>query len=170
MCSGRMDRPLAEAIRAVLMLNRSGADDAFNLKGKVTSEQLVVLVQEALRNELSFHDDAADLIWEIARNEGFVIPACPVESRGDAKAFLKEEDVKSAEEWYKKRGFTQQEMHNLRTTSAFVARNDAFWRKIIPVPRLASKNPNKLAPYLVQALDFCLNETTPEEDPSVFLC
>lgn len=164
----RVNRSLAETVRALVMANRR-KDGTFSLPKEVTPEALMALAREALGDELTYYPDVNDLIWGVARHQGFIIPACPVESRGDAKAFLREYGVSNAREWYAQRGLEAKGIDGLRG-SALMARNQGFWRKVILAPKLADVNASQLAPYLVKAIDFCLDELTDEDDPTLFRC
>lgn len=165
----RVNRQLAETVRALLVLWRQD-DGSYKLSQNVPAEALLNVAHDACKDELSFTENAGELIWDIARHQGYIIPACPIEARGDAHAFLIEQGVTNADEWYRKRGFSDQQMRSLYTTSAFMARNQQFWRRIIPIPKLAARDASGIAPYVIQALDFCLGTSTPETDPAVFLC
>ena len=87
MSEERVNRDLAEAIRALLMENRQ-EDGTFTLDPRITPEALLSLLKEALFDEMWFYPAADQLIWDVARHEGYMIPACPVASRGDTKEFL----------------------------------------------------------------------------------
>lgn len=165
----RINRPLAEAVRAMLVLNRD-EEGAYHLPPAVTSDALIKLAQEALGNELSFYPEADQLVWNVARHQGYVIPACPVASRGDAKEFLSEYGVKNAEDWYRQRGFDERTLRSFYATSALMARNTSFWRKVVPVPKLSAAKADSFAPCLVEALDFCLGYETAEDDGTLFRC
>lgn len=169
MAKERVDRDLAEAIRALMVANRDG-NGVYHLDPKITPEALVSLVKVALGDELWFYPDADQLVWDVARHMGFIIPACPVESRGDAREFLQEYGVRNAPEWYRARGFDDETLRDFYATSALMARNTAFWRKVVPVPKLASSKASALAPYLVKAIDFCLGEDTGDDDETLFRC
>lgn len=164
----RINRSLAEAVRALIMGNRQ-ADGTFSLPRQVTTDALLDLVGEALGQELTYYPDINDLIWDVARHQGFVIPACPVESRGDAKAFLQEYGVKNAKEWYAQRGFESKGIDGIRG-AALMARNQRFWRKVIKAPKPSDTDASQLAPYLIQAIDFCLDDLDDEVDPTLFRC
>lgn len=163
----RINRQLAEALRALLVIHRQG-DGTYELPDKLTAESLIRLARVALREELNFYSVADDLIWNIARHEGYVIPATPVESRGDTREFLKEHGVRNSKEWYEKRGFSPRQVRSLYTTSAFMVRNTDFWRKIIPLEKRETKDVNQLTPTLIQAIDFCLEEGDGTQDETLF--
>lgn len=165
----RINRPLAEAVRAMLVLNRN-EDGEYVLPKAVTSEALINLFKEALGDELTYYPEADQLVWDVARHQGYVIPACPVASRGDAKEFLSEYGVKNAEDWYRQRGFDDRTLRSFYATSALMARNTPFWRKVVPVPKLSASKASTLAPCLVEALDFCLGYETADDDRTLFRC
>lgn len=165
----RFDRGMAEAIRAFVVRNRN-SDGTYSLDPKIAPEALVSLIHEAVGDELSFYPEADQLVWDVARHMGFVIPACPVESRGDAKAFLAEYGVRNADQWYRRFGFDDGVMKNFYATSVLMARNTPFWRKLVPVPKLAVTKASTFAPYLVDALDFCLGYETGADDDRLFRC
>lgn len=169
MSEERVDRDLAEAIRALIMENRQ-EDGTFKLDSRVTSEALLTLLKEALYDEMWFYPAADELVWDVARHEGYVIPACPVASRGDAKEFLQEFGVRNAEEWYEQRGVTFRELRGIYAASALMGRNTGFWRKVFFLPRLAAQSASTLAPYCVRLIDFCLGDDTSATDETLFRC
>lgn len=163
----RINRQLAEALRAFLVLRRQ-ADGTYVLPDHISCDALIGIAKKALKDELAFYPVADDLIWTVARHEGYVIPTTPVESRGDTREFLKEHNVQNSKEWYKKRGFSPRQVRSLFTTSAFMARNAGFWRKILPLEKRETENVNRLTPTLLQAIDFCLENREGREDATLF--
>lgn len=165
----RANRPLAEALRALLILHKD-AQGKFRLPEEVSTQQLLKVVHAALKEEFTYFENAQDVVWDVARHAGYIIPACPVESRGDARAFLAEEGVQNTREWYKARGFSETVLHNLFTTGAFMARNQGFWRRLIALPKCADTSASTLAPYIIEIIDFCLGDDTKENNPALFQC
>ncbi len=165
----RVNRALAESVRALLSLHRQ-EDGSYILPHDVSAEGLMALMHTALGDEVVRFENAGDVVWEIARYEGYVIPACPAESSGDAHAFLKQEGVSNSSEWYIKRGFSDEEMHKMYAAAAFVARNQKFWRKIIPVPKKALTIASDVVPYIFQAIDFALGDETNKTNQTIFMC
>ncbi len=163
----RINRRLAEALRALIVFHRQD-DSSYILPDKITADALVRLANVALVDEFTFYPVVDDLVWDIARHEGYMIPSNPVESRGDARDFLEEHGVKNSKEWYVKRGFSPRELRQLYMNSAFMVRNQNFWRKIIPVAKTDATNVNRLAPKLIEAIDFCLDDASGETDAALF--
>ena len=163
----RINRRLAEALRALLVLHRQD-DSSFILPDKIAAENLIRLTNVALGDEFTFYPAVDDLVWDIARHEGYLIPANPVEQRGDAREFLAEHGVNNSKEWFAKRGFAPRELRQLFTNSALMVRNQNFWRKIIPMGKTDAVNVNRLAPKLIEAIDFSLGNDTDETDETLF--
>ena len=169
MSEERVNRDLAEAIRALLMENRQ-EDGTFTLDPRITPEALLSLLKEALFDEMWFYPAADQLIWDVARHECYMIPACPVASRGDTKEFLQEYGVRNADEWYAQRGVSFREMRSFYAAAALMGRNTNFWRKTLFLPRLAATKASTLAPYCVRLIDFCLGDDTSATDETLFRC
>lgn len=165
----RVNRSLAETVRALLVLYRQN-DGRFVLPHSVWVPDVLRLLRDALGDELYYFENAQDAIWEVARHMGYKVSASPVESAGDALAFLQEAGVANADEWYRARGVSDETMHNLYAASCFISRNEPFWRKLIVVPRLSGDAANELAPYAIEALDFALSTTTLTTDQTLFMC
>lgn len=169
MSEERVNRDLAEVIRALIMENRQ-KDGTFKLDPRISSEALLSLLKEALHDEMWFYPAADELVWDVARHEGYVIPACPVASRGDAKEFLSEFGVRNAEEWYQQRGISFHDLRGIYAASALMGRNTNFWRKVFFLPRLSAQSASTLAPYCVRLIDFCLGDDTSATDETLFRC
>lgn len=163
----RINRRLAEALRALLVLYRQD-DSSFILPDKISADELVRLTNVALADEFTFYPVADNLVWDVARHEGYMIPTNPVEQRGDARDFLAEHGVENSRQWYEKRGFAPRELRQLFTDGAFMVRNQDFWRKIIPIGKTDAANVNRLAPKLIEAIDFSLGDATNETDGTLF--
>ena len=61
-------------------------------------------------------------------------------------------------------------MHKMYAAAAFVARNQKFWRKIIPVPKKALTIASDVVPYIFQAIDFALGDETNKTNQTIFMC
>jgi hypothetical protein len=99
----RTNTPLVQALLRLLRA-REYAPGEWRFPRGVTTQSLLSLALEALGDDATFYLCADDVVWAIARHQGYIIPACPSEARGDAHAFLVEAGVRNAREWYEARG------------------------------------------------------------------
>lgn len=165
----RMNRELAKSVRDLLE-SRRFSETTYRLPRGVTVANLYHLVAEALGEDFFYYPNADELVWDVARHQGYVIPACPVESRGDARDFLREYGVKNAHEWYLARGLRDDDDSGYYGRSVVMVRNDRFWRRILEVPAVDDSKPDEIVPVLIDALDFALGDDTGETDETLFRC
>jgi hypothetical protein len=165
----RMNRELAKSVRDLLEARRF-SETAYRLPRGITAENLYVLVSEALGEDFFYYPNADELVWDVARHQGYVIPSCPVESRGDAREFLQEYGVSNAHDWYLARGLADADGAGYYGRSVLMVRNESFWRRIIEVPAVDDSRPDKIVSALIDALDFALGNDTGEDDITLFRC
>ena len=126
------------------------------------------LAQEICRDDLDYFESAEMLVWEVARHEGFVIPDYPLASNSEVKAFLKEYNARDVADWYQKRGVLRSSYDQFWKSSALMARNRTFWRKVIVFPKSDMDDANLLARDLCVAVTFCMGKEDGERDSRLF--
>ena len=148
----------------------SWIDDSgkLDLPLQVKPEALLKLAQEICRDDLDYFESAEMLVWEVARHEGFVIPDFPLASNSEVKAFLKEYNARDVADWYQKRGVLRSSYDQFWKSSALMARNRTFWRKVIVFPKSDMDDANLLARDLCVAVTFCMGKEDGERDSRLF--
>jgi hypothetical protein len=148
----------------------SWIDDSgkLDLPQQVKPEALLKLAQEICRDDLDYFESAEMLVWEVARHEGFVIPDYPLASNSEVKAFLKEYNARDVADWYQKRGVLRSSYDQFWKSSALMARNRTFWRKVIVFPKSDMDDANLLARDLCVAVTFCMGKEDGERDSRLF--
>lgn len=148
----------------------SWIDDSgkLDLPQQVKPEALLKLAQEICRDDLDYFESAEMLVWEVARHEGFVIPDYPLASNSEVKAFLKEYNARDVADWYQKRGVLRSSYDQFWRSSALMARNRTFWRKVIVFPKSDMDDANLLARDLCVAVTFCMGKEDGERDSRLF--
>ena len=148
----------------------SWIDDSgkLDLPQQIKPEALLKLAQEICRDGLDYFESAEMLVWEVARHEGFVIPDYPLASNSEVKAFLKEHDARDVADWYQKRGVLRSSYDQFWKSSALMARNRTFWRKVIVFPKSDMDDANLLARDLCVAVTFCMGKEDGERDSRLF--
>lgn len=148
----------------------SWIDDSgkLDLPQHVKPVALLKLAQEICRDDLDYFESAEMLVWEVARHEGFVIPDYPLASNSEVKAFLKEYDARDVADWYQKRGVLRSSYDQFWKSSALMARNRTFWRKVIVFPKSDMDDANLLARDLCVAVTFCMGKEDGERDSRLF--
>ena len=148
----------------------SWIDDSgkLDLPQQIKPEALLKLAQEICRDDLDYFGSAEMLVWEVARHEGFVIPDYPLASNSEVKAFLKEYDARDVADWYQKRGVLRSSYDQFWKSSALMARNRTFWRKVIVFPKSDMDDANLLARDLCVAVTFCMGKEDSERDSRLF--
>ncbi len=138
------------------------------LPKQVKPEALLTLVQEICRDDLSYFESAEMLVWDVARHEGYIIPDYPLAGNSEVKAFLKEHGAKDVADWYQKRGVLRSSYDQFWKSSAIMARNRTFWRKVIVFPKSDMDDANLLARDLCVAVTFCMGKEDGERDSRLF--
>lgn len=148
----------------------SWIDDSgkLDLPQQVKPEALLKLAQEICLDDLDYFESAEMLVWEVARHEGFVIPDYPLASNSEVKAFLKEHDTRDVADWYQKRGVLRSSYDQFWKSSALMARNRTFWRKVVVFPKSDMDDANLLARDLCVAVTFCMGKEDGERDSRLF--
>lgn len=142
----------------------------FELPPRVTGRALLGLVDEVLGDDFAFFPAGEMLIWEIARHEGYTIPAYPTAGCGDAKEFLRDYGATDVPSWYETRGVPREVVADFYAWACIMARNTLFWRKVMLVPAVDLASADALAPHLIAALRFCRGTQTDAEDATLFRC
>ncbi|MCI1665828.1 MAG: hypothetical protein LKI25_05610 [Atopobiaceae bacterium] len=164
----RMSRPLAESLLA--FLSPCDHDDSWRVPSSVSASALLSLALEVGGDDLTFFDSAEMLIWDVARHEGYDIPPYPLAGCGDAREFLSDAQVRSVPAWYEARGVDVGGGGRLCEQACLMARNGGFWRRVLPVPAMALESASALAPFLCEAIGFCLGDDDGAADPTLFSC
>lgn len=103
--------------------------------GRVGCERLLQLVDEAMGDDLRRYPDGRMLIWDIARHDGYNIPAYPMAGCGDVREFLSDEDVRNVPEWYEHHlGIGRDVYDEMYRYELVMVRNQALWRRVFVVP------------------------------------
>ncbi len=104
-------------------------------RGRVGCERLLQLVDEAMGDDLRRYPDGRMLIWDIARHDGYNIPAYPMAGCGDVREFLSDEDVRNVPEWYERHlGIGRDVYDEMYRYELVMVRNRALWRRVFVVP------------------------------------
>ena len=102
--------------------------------GRVRCERLLQLVDEAMGDDLRRYPDGRMLIWDIARHDGYNIPAYPMAGCGDVREFLSDEDVRNVPEWYERHlGIGRDVYDEMYRYELVIVRNRALWRRVFVV-------------------------------------
>lgn len=139
----------------------------------VTVSAVFKLVQEALGDNLKIFADGRMLIWDIARHDGYNIPAYPMAGCGDIKEFLADEGARNVPDWYKKHlGMNREAYDSMYLFELVMVRNLAFWRKVYEVPSAVmhdrEDHADALYGLIYTWLDFALGQQTGLDDPRLF--
>lgn len=103
--------------------------------GRVGCERLLQLVDEAMGDDLRRYPDGRMLIWDIARHDGYNIPAYPMAGCGDVREFLSDEDVRNVPEWYERHlGIGRDVYDEMYRYELVMVRNRTLWRRVFVVP------------------------------------
>lgn len=159
--------PLVERIAA--LLPPPGAA----LPKPVTCRRLLFLVDEAMGEDLRRYPDGRMLIWDIARHDGYTIPAYPMAGCGDVREFLHDEGVCNVPEWYERHlGIDRAIYDAMYAYELVMVRNRALWRKVFVVPSTVMAQGDATGGLLLEAMRewmaFGLGEATGCEDPALF--
>ncbi len=106
---------LVQAVERIRTLLPTSARD---LPLGVTLPRLLHLVDETMGEDMRRYPDGRMLIWDIARHDGYNIPAYPMAGCGDVREFLADEGVRTVPEWY--------ERHLGRMLIWDIARHDGY--------------------------------------------
>lgn len=103
--------------------------------GRVRCERLLQLVDEAMGDDLRRYPDGRMLIWDIARHDGYNIPAYPMAGCGDVREFLSDEGARNIPEWYERHlGIGRNVYDEMYRYDLVMVRNRALWRRVFVVP------------------------------------
>lgn len=144
------------------------ADGSYGLPAGVRPARLLGLVGEVLGGDFAFFRAGEMLIWEVARHEGYTIPAYPMAGCGDVREFLADYGARDVPSWYEARGVPRPIVADFYAWSCLMVRNRDFWRKILLVPTVDVDDTARLTPHLLRALSFCEGTATNAEDPTLF--
>lgn len=157
------------APRLVFLLEgHRGAEGSYELPASVRPARLLGLVSEVLGDDCAFFRAGEMLIWEVARHEGYTIPAYPMAGCGDVREFLADYGARDVPSWYEARGVPRSVVADFYAWSCLMVRNRGFWRKILLVPTVDIDDAARLTPHLLRALRFCEGTATSTEDPTLF--
>lgn len=165
----RMIEPLAVSLRDRLA-DCKQPNGLYRVPREVRLDSLLSLVGEVMGQDLTLFRSGEMLLWDVARHEGYNIPSYPVANSKEVRAFLASYGASDVPEWYKMRGVSYGVTDKFYQYACIMARNARFWRKIVVVPALELVDAGRLAPYLIQAIDFCLGDDTDQTDPTLFKC
>lgn len=132
-----------------------GGAPAYELPAGVSAPRLLGLVGEVLGLDFAFFRAGEMLIWEVARHEGYTIPAYPMAGCGDVREFLADYGARDVPSWYEARGVSREVVADFYAWSCMLVRSRDFWRKILLVPTGDVDAPATLVPHLLRALRFC---------------
>ena len=145
-----------------------GSSSACGLPSGVSAGRLLGLVGEVLGPDFAFFRAGEMLIWEVARHEGYTIPAYPMAGCGDVREFLADYGARDVPSWYEARGVARSVVADFYAWSCILVRNRDFWRRILLVPTSDVDDPATLMPHLLCALHFCEGHATDADDPALF--
>ncbi|WP_028263617.1 hypothetical protein [Atopobium fossor] len=163
----RVMTPMAKHL-ITLLDSYCTSDGTYELPSTVSVEALMNLALEIGGEDLSFYSKADEVVWAVARHEGYVVPDFPLDSNSEVKGFLAEHGVATTTGWYLKRGLPIMTVTHLWLYSCFMARNLPFWRRLLVFEANEVTDVNRLACYIRDALTFCLSEQTSDDDASLF--
>ena len=125
--------------------------------GRVRCDRLLQLVDEAMGDDLRRYPDGRMLIWDIARHDGYNIPAYPMAGCGDVREFLSDEDVHNVPEWYERHlGIGRDVYDEMYRYELVMVRNRALWRRVFVVPSGRLQQMDMLVDELNEWLGFGL--------------
>ena len=146
----------------------SARPPACELPAGVSAERLLGLVSEVLGADFSFFRAGEMLIWEVARHEGYTIPAYPMAGCGDVREFLAGYGARDVPSWYEARGVSREIVADFYAWSCILVRSRDLWRKILLLPTADVETPATLMPHLLRALRFCEGNAEGTGDPTLF--
>lgn len=149
------------------------ADPQAPLPHPLTCGRLLRLVDETMKDDLARYPDGRMLIWDIARHDGYTIPAYPMAGCGDVREFLADEGVCNVPQWYERHlGIDRAAYDAMYAFELVMVRNRALRRKVFVVPAAVmaqTSSPNgPLLDQLRQWLEFALGTQTEADDPRLF--
>ena len=163
----RLMAPMAKRLITLLDSYRTSGG-AYQLPTTVSAEALMNLALEISGDELAFFSKADEVIWAVARHEGYIIPDYPLDSNSEVKSFLEEYEATNTTDWYIRHGLSIMSITHFWLYSCFMARNLLFWRKLFVFKASDVSEVNALAKQVHDALIFCLSEQTSNDDPRLF--
>ncbi len=157
---------LVQAVERIRTLLPASAQD---LPSGVTLPRLLRLVDETMGEDMRRYPDGRMLIWDIARHDGYNIPAYPMAGCGDVREFLADEGVRTVPEWYARHlGIERAVYDEMYAYELVMVRNRALWRKVFVMPVSTINREDALLEELGRWLDFGLGSTTSLDDPTLF--
>lgn len=163
----RVMTPMAKRLITLLDSYRT-PDGMYELPTTVSAEALMKLALEIGRDELSFFAKADEVVWAVARHEGYIIPDFPLDSNSEVKSFLEEYGATNTTDWYIKHGLSIMSVTHFWLYSCFMARNQLFWRRLFVFRASEVTDANLLARRVHDALTFCLSKQTGDDDHRLF--
>ena len=143
------------------------------LPAPVTCGRVLSLLTEAMGDDLQIYPDGRMLIWDIARHDGYTIPAYPMAGCGDVREFLHDEGVCNVPAWYERYlGMNRATYDAMYAQELVMVRNRALWRRVFVVSssvmaqRSASGGP--LLEEMRRWIAFALGMASNLEDPQLF--
>ncbi len=141
---------------------------SYDIPHGVTGAALLKLALEVGGDDLTFFEHIDQLVWAVARHEGYVIPDYPMDSNSEVRTFLAEYGAETVGDWYRLRGVSDSVLAEDWRHAALMARNVPFWRKIVPAAKEDLDDPSRVASSVRDALAFCLGSTTGKDDSRLF--
>lgn len=144
-----------------------------SLPAPVTCGRLLALVDEAMGDDMHRYPDGRMLIWDLARHDGYTIPAYPMAGCGDVREFLHDEGVRNVPEWYERHlGIDRATYDAMYAHELVMVRNRALWRRVFVVPAgVMAQRDTTEGPLLEELrawLTFALGSTSGAEDARLF--
>ena len=125
----------------------------------VSGERILALALELGGEDLAFYESSEMLVWDIGRRLGFYIPDYPLESNLEVRRFLAEYGVEDVPSWYERFGVPREMSCEFWKYSAFCARNERFWRRIMLFPKSDVRRADAMARDVRGAIAHCLAPT-----------
>lgn len=139
----------------------------------VSDGHVLRLLQEAAGKDLSVFADGRMLVWDIARHDGYNIPAYPMAGCGDIKEFLADEGAHDVPDWYRVHlGMDSGTYKDIYKYELVMVRNRLRFRRVWVVPAAtmadAKGHGGPLASAMLEWARFALGTVTDKEDPRLF--
>lgn len=139
----------------------------------VSDGRVLRLLREAAGSELSVFPDGRMLVWDIARHDGYNIPAYPMAGCGDVKEFLADEGARDVPDWYRVHlGMDAATYDDIYKYELVMVRNRLRFRRVWMVPAATmaegEMSGGPLAAAMLEWARFALGECTDEEDSRLF--
>ena len=144
------------------------------LPGGATCGRVLNLIEECLGPNFQRFPDGRMLIWDLARHDGYTIPAYPMAGCGDVREFLHDEGARNVPDWYRIHlGIDRETYDRIWEWELIMVRNRLEWRRVFMVPSQVMAQTHASAGPLLQAelgwLRFALGTQTGSDDPGLFM-